>query len=75
VGFNVRYFSPLKHSVHDNLVQWYNNVTIFLTHEFKGKSEDKLQNVNNVLNKNLKIYDLEIAIFKNKSKGFLCEDI
>jgi len=34
-----------------------------------------LQNVNNVLNKNLKIYDLEIAIFKNKSKGFLCEDI
>jgi len=34
-----------------------------------------LQKINNVLNKTVKIYDVEIAIFKNKSKGFLCENI
>jgi len=50
-------------------------MSIFLTQEFKGKSENKLQNVNNVLNKTVKIYDEEIAIFKNKAKRFLCENI
>jgi len=42
---------------------------------FKGKSEDKLQKVDKVLNKTVKIYDVEIAIFLNKAKGFLCENI
>jgi len=47
----------------------------FGAQELKGKSEDKLQKVLNVLNKSVKIYGVEIAIFKNKAKGFLRENI
>jgi len=38
----------------------------FGAQKFKGKSEDKLQKVLNVLNKSVKIHGVEIAIKKNR---------
>lgn len=34
-----------------------------------------MQKVVNELNKTAKIYDAEISIFENKTKGFLCKNI